>query len=126
VSLYCALVLRQRYASVGVIFVHLRTSFRGGRQAASVALLPRPSFRLRLVLSLGQGVPHCAAFPATARGCGPPSAYAAAGMDVGFHDGTRCGTALPATGTGAVDLKTEPSHGPDGCDFVTRAGRTTT
>jgi hypothetical protein len=38
----------------------------------------------------------------------------------------RGGTALPATGTGAVDLKTQPSHGPDGCEFVTLAGRTTT
>jgi hypothetical protein len=46
-------------------------------------------------------------------------------MDVGFHDG-RVGTALPPTGTGAVDLKTEPSHGLDGCDFVTLADRTTT
>jgi hypothetical protein len=57
--------------------------------------------------------------------CGPPSACAAAGMDVGSAMG-RGGTALPATGTGAVDRKTEPSHGPDGCDFATLAGRTTT
>jgi hypothetical protein len=33
---------------------------------------------------------------------------------------------MPATATGAVHLKTEPSQGRDGCDFVTLAGRTTT
>jgi hypothetical protein len=100
--------------------------------------------RLRLVLSLGQGIPHCAAFPATAR----VAAYRPTlptGMDVGFHDGTvlstqaktsppaargfRQGvsfqapstgaTAVSAPGTGAVDLETKPSHGPDGCDLVT-------
>lgn len=37
---------------------------------------------------------------------------------MGFHDGTRCHRAL-SDGTGAVDLETKPSHGPDGCDFVT-------
>lgn len=31
----------------------------------------------------------------------------------------RGATALSATGTSAVDFETKPSHGPDGCDFVT-------
>ena len=79
---------------------------------------------MRLVLRWA-GDPTLRRVSGDRKGLGPPSAYAADWMDVGFHDGTRCGTALPATGTGAVDLKTEPSHGADGCDFVTVA-RTTT
>jgi hypothetical protein len=79
---------------------------------------------LRLILLLGLGIPHCAALPATARVAGL-SAYAPTGWMWASTMG-RGGTALPATGTGAVDLKTQPSHGPDGCEFVTLAGRTTT
>jgi hypothetical protein len=115
VSLYCALVLRRWQASVGVIFVHLQPSSRGSRQP----------LQLRLVLSLGQGISHRAAFPATARGCGPPSAYATDGMDVGFHMGRR-GAALPATGPARSTSRQSPGMDPMAAGFVNLAGRTTT
>jgi hypothetical protein len=73
---------------------------------------------LRLVLSLGQGIPHCAAFPATARVAGRYRPTTPTGWMWASTMG-RGATALSATGTGAVDLETKPSHGPDGCDFVT-------
>lgn len=56
VSLYCALVLRRQQASVGVIFVQIRTSFRGSRQSVSVALLPRPGFGCGWSCRWGQGI----------------------------------------------------------------------
>jgi hypothetical protein len=87
---------------------------RGSRQAASVARLPRSSFGCGWSCRWRSGSLIAPRFRRPQGLAGhrptPPT-----GMDVGFHM-RRGGAALPATGTGAVDLNTQPAHGPDDCD----------